>query len=200
MTTEKIYEYLTPVFSVGTMTPSLGVCSNLFDSGRIPFPSSAFLETHLHFWEDPLFMKPLFLSQMKVIRKAKEEEERRKEEEAKKASLETEAVSLSSSSASQYSKASLESDNWNVAIEDKTTPLLVVDNSQPTLNFRLDSISLESDKGSSLFYSLNGGPFREYSEPIAIKDDTSLTVKTKEQGHPSFFLSSKVTVTINEAP
>ena len=72
--------------------------------------------------------------------------------------------------------------------------------SQPTLSFRLDSISLESDKGSPLSYSLNGGPFGEYSESKAIKDDTSLTVKTKEQSRPSFFLSSKVTVTINEAP
>ena len=78
--------------------------------------------------------------------------------------------------------------------------MLEITFSQPTLSFRLDSISLESDNGSSLSYSLNGGPFGEYSEPIAIKDDTSLTVKTKEQGQPSFFLSSKVTVTINEAP
>ena len=72
--------------------------------------------------------------------------------------------------------------------------------SQPTLSFRLDSISLESDMDNSLSYSLNGSPFGEYSKPIAIKDDTSLTVKTKEQGKPSFFLSSKVTVIIDEAP
>ena len=201
VTTEKIYEYLTPVFSVETANPSLSVCSNFFDSGRIPVPSSIFLEIHLHFWEDPLFMKPLFLSQVEAMRKAKEEEERKKEEEAAKiASASSESAPLSSSSASQYSKASSESDNWNVVIEDKTTFLAKVDISQPSLNFRLDSISLESDKGSILSYSLNGSPFREYSEPIAIKDDSSLSVKTKEQGHPSFFLSSKVTVTINEAP
>ena len=72
--------------------------------------------------------------------------------------------------------------------------------SQPDLSFLQDSISLESDEGRSLSYSLNDGPFGEYSEPIAIKDDTSLTVKTKEQVPPPFFLSSKVTVTINEAP
>ena len=78
--------------------------------------------------------------------------------------------------------------------------LLEITFSQTTLSFRLDFISLESDEDSSLSYSLNGGPFGEYNEPIAIKDDTSLTIKTKEQGQPSFFLSSKVTVTINEAP
>ena len=78
--------------------------------------------------------------------------------------------------------------------------MLEITFSQTTLSFRQDSISLESDKGSFLFYSLNGGPFGEYSEPIAIKDDTSLTVKTKEQGPPSFFLSSKVTVNIEESP
>lgn len=39
---------------------------------------------------------------MEAMRKAKEEEERRKEEEAKKASLETEAVSPSSSFTYQY--------------------------------------------------------------------------------------------------
>lgn len=144
-------------------------------------------------------MKPLFLSQVEAIRKAKEEEERRKEE-AKKASLETEAVSLSSSFASQYPYVPTESNNWTIEIEDKATPLLVEDNSQTALRFRLDSISLESDMGSYLAYSLNGGPFGEYSEPIDIEDHSSLTVKTKEQGQPSFFLSSKVTVTINEAP
>ena len=145
-------------------------------------------------------MKPLFLSQVETMRKAKEGQKRKKEEEAKKASLETEAVSPSSSFASQYPYVPTEANNWTIEIEDKTTPLLVEDNSQPILSFRLDSISLESDEGSSLSYSLNGGPFREYIEPIAIKDDTSLTVKTKEQGQPAFFLSSKVTVTINEAP
>lgn len=102
VTTEEIYSYLTPVFSAGTANPSLGVCSNCFDSGRIPVPSSIFLEIHLHFWEDPLFMKPLFLSQVEAMRKAKEEEKRKKEEEAKKASLETEAVSPSSSFTYQY--------------------------------------------------------------------------------------------------
>lgn len=101
---------------------------------------------------------------------------------------------------SQYPYAPTESNSWTIETEDKTTPLLVEDNSQPTLSFRLDSISLESDKGSSLSYSLNGGPFGEYSDPIDIEDGSSLTVKTKEQGQPSFFLSSKVTVTINEAP
>ena len=145
-------------------------------------------------------MKPLFLSQMEAMRKAKEEEKRKKEEEAKKAPLETEAVSPSSSFASQYPYVPTEMNSWTIEIEDKTTPLLVEDNSQPTLSFRLDFISLESDEGSSLSYSLNDDPFREYSEPIAIKDDTSLTVKTKEQGKPSFFLSSKVTVIIDEAP
>ena len=145
-------------------------------------------------------MKPLFLSQVEAMRKAKEEEKRKKEEEAKKAALETEAVSLSSSSASQYSYAPTESNSWTIEIEDKATPLLVGDNSQPTLSFRLDSISLESDMDNSLSYSLNGSPFGEYSKPIAIKDDTSLTVKTKEQGKPSFFLSSQVTVIIDEAP
>ena len=199
VTTEEIYRYLTPVFSAGTANPSLGVCSNCFDSGRIPVPSSIFLEIHLHFWEDPLFMKPLFLSQVEAMRKAKEEEKRKKEEEAKKAALETEAVSLSSSSASQYSYAPTESNSWIIETEDKATPLLIEDSSS-TLSFRLDSISLESDMDNSLSYSLNGSPFGEYSKPIAIKDDTSLTVKTKEQGKPSFFLSSKVTVTINEAP
>ena len=128
------------------------------------------------------------------MRKAKEEEE------AKKASLETEAASLSSSFASQYSYVPTEANSWAIETEDKATPLLVEDNSQPTLSFRLDSISLESNMGSSLSYSLNGGPFGEYSEPIAIRDDTSLTVNTKVQGPPSFFLSLKVTVTINEAP
>lgn len=78
--------------------------------------------------------------------------------------------------------------------------LLEITFSQTTLSFRLDFISLESDEDSSLSYSLNGGPFREYSEPIDVEDYSSLTVKTKEQGQPSFFLSSKVTVTINEAP
>ena len=102
VTTEEFYRYLTPVFSVGTTNPSLGVCSNFFDSGRIPVHSSIFLETHLHFWEDPLFMKSLFLSQVEAMRKAKKEEERRKEEEAKKALLEMEAVSPSSSFTSQY--------------------------------------------------------------------------------------------------
>ena len=199
VTTEEIYRYLTPIFSAGTANPSLGVCSNCFDSGRIPVPSSIFLEIHLHFWEDPLFMKPLFLSQVEAMRKAKEKEKRKKEEEAKKAALETEAVSLSSSSASQYSYAPTESNSWTIETEDKATPLLIEDSSS-TLSFRLDSISLESDESSSLSYSLNGGPFGEYSEPIAIKDDTSLTVKTKEQGKPSFFLSSKVTVIIDEAP
>ena len=144
-------------------------------------------------------MKPLFLPQVEAMRKAKEEEKRKKEE-ANKASQETEAASLSSSFASQFSYVPTEANSWAIETEDKATPLLVEDNSQPTLSFRLDSISLESDEGSSLSYSLNGGPFGEYSEPIAIKDDTSLTVKTKEQGQPSFFLSSKVTVTINEAP
>lgn len=200
VTTEEIYRYLTPVFSVEAANPSLGVCSNFFDSGKIPVPSSIILETHLHFWEDPLFMKPLFLSQVEAMRKAKEKEKQKQEEEAKKASLETEAVSPSSSFASQYPYVPTEANSWTIEIEDKTTPLLVEDNSQPTLSFRLDSISLESDEGSSLSYSLNGGPFREYSEPIDIKDDSSLTVKSKEQGHPSFFLSSKVTVTIDEAP
>ena len=84
--------------------------------------------------------------------------------------------------------------------EDKATFLSREGISQPTLSFLRDSISLESDKGSFLFYSLNGGPFREYSEPIDIEDSSSLTVKTKEQGKPSFFLSSKVTVIIDEAP
>ena len=200
VTTEEIYRYLPPVFSAGTANPSLGVCSNSFDSGRIPVPSSIFLEIHLHFWEDPLFMKPLFLSQEEAMRKAKEEEKRKKEEEAKKASLETEAISPSSSFASQYPYVPTESNSWTIETEDKATPLLVEDNSQPTLSFRLDFISLESDEGSIFSYSLNGGPFREYSEPIAIKDDTSLTVKTKEQGQPSFFLSLKVTVNIDEAP
>lgn len=114
--------------------------------------------------------------------------------------METEAASLSSSFASQYSYVPTEANSWTIKTEDKANPLLVEDNSQPTLSFRLDSISIESDEGSSLSYSLNGGPFGEYSEPIAIKDDPFLTVKTKEQGPPSFFLSSKVTVTINEAP
>ena len=180
VTTEEIYRYLPPVFSAGTANPSLGVCSNSFDSGRIPVPSSIFLEIHLHFWEDPLFMKPLFLSQVEAMRKAKEEEKRKKEEEAKKASLETEAISPSSSFASQYPYVPTEENSRTIETEDKTTPLLVEDDSQPALSFCLDSISLESYKGSSLSYSLNGGPFGEYSEPIAIKDDTSLTVKTKE--------------------
>ena len=114
--------------------------------------------------------------------------------------METEAASLSSSFASQYPYVPTKANSWTIETEDKTTPLLVEDNSQPILSFRLDSISLESDEGSSLSYSLNGGPFREYIEPIAIKDDTSLTVKTKEQGQPSFFLSSKVTVNIEESP
>ena len=199
VTTEEIYRYLPPVFSAGTANPSLGVCSNSFDSGRIPVPSSIFLEIHLHFWEDPLFMKPLFLSQVEAMRKAKEEEKRKKEEEAKKASLETEAISPSSSFASQYPYVPTESNSWTIETEDKATPLLMEDNS-PTLSFRLDSISLESDKDSSFSYSLNGGPFGEYSEPINIEDYSALTVKTKGQGPPSFFLSSKVTVTINEAP
>ena len=199
VTTEEIYRYLPPVFSAGTANPSLGVCSNSFDSGRIPVPSSIFLEIHLHFWEDPLFMKPLFLSQVEAMRKAKEEEKRKKEEEAKKASLETEAISPSSSFASQYPYVPTESNSWTIETEDKATPLLIEDNS-PTLSFRLDSISLESDKDSSFSYSLNGGPFGEYSEPINIEDYSSLTVKTKEQGPLSFFLSSKVTVTTNEAP
>ena len=144
-------------------------------------------------------MKPLFLSQVEAMRKAKEEEERRKEEEAKRASLETEAVSSSSSFASQYPYVPTESNSWTIETEDKATPLLMEDNS-PTLSFRLDSISLESDEGSSLSYSLSGGPFREYSEPIDIKDDNFLIVKTKEQGPLPFFLSSKVTVKIDEAP
>lgn len=133
------------------------------------------------------------------MRKAKEVEKRKKEE-AKKTALETEAISLSSSFASQYPYAPTEANSWTIEIEDKATPLLVEDNSQLTLSFRLDFISLESDEDSSLSYSLNGGPFGEYSEPIDIEDYSSLTVKTKEQGQSSFFLSSKVTVTINEAP
>lgn len=47
-------------------------------------------------------MKPLFLSQVEAMRKAKKEEKRKKEEEAKKAALEMETVSLSSSFAYQY--------------------------------------------------------------------------------------------------
>ena len=113
--------------------------------------------------------------------------------------METEAISPSSSFASQYPYVPTESNSWTIETEDKATPLLMEDNS-PTLSFRLDSISLESDKDSSFSYSLNGGPFGEYSEPINIEDYSSLTVKTKEQGPLSFFLSSKVTVTINEAP
>lgn len=102
VTTEEIYSYLAPVFSAGTANPSIDVCSRLFSSGRIPVPSSVFLEIYLHFWEDPLFMKPLFLSQVEAMRKAKKEEKRKKEEEAKKAALEMETVSLSSSFAYQY--------------------------------------------------------------------------------------------------
>ena len=113
--------------------------------------------------------------------------------------METEAASLSSSFASQFSYVPTEANSWAIETEDKATPLLIEDSSS-TLSFRLDSISLESDMDNSLSYSLNGSPFGEYSKPIAIKDDTSLTVKTKEQGKPSFFLSSKVTVIIDEAP
>ena len=114
--------------------------------------------------------------------------------------METEVASLSSSFASQHSYVPTEANSWAIETEDKATPLTDTDISQPALSFRQDSISLESDMGSSLSYYLNGGPFGEYSEPTAIKDDNSLTVKTKEQGPPSFFRSSKVTVIINEAP
>lgn len=83
VTTEEIYRYLTPVFSVETANPSLSVCFSLFSSGSIPVPSFVFLEMYIHFWEDPLFMKPLFLSKVEAMRKAKEEEKRKKEEAKK---------------------------------------------------------------------------------------------------------------------
>lgn len=72
-------------------------------------------------------MKPLFLSQVEIMRKANEEEKRKKEEEAKRASLETEAVSPSSSFASQYPYVPTEANSWTIETEDETTPLTDTD-------------------------------------------------------------------------
>lgn len=84
VTTEEIYRYLTPVFSVETANPSLSVCSSLFSSGSIPVPSSVFHEIYIHFWENPLFMKPLFLSKMEAMRKAKKEEKRKRKKKQRR--------------------------------------------------------------------------------------------------------------------
>lgn len=62
-------------------------------------------------------MKPLFLFQVEAMRKAKEEEKRKKEEEAKKAALETEAVSPSSSFASQYQYVPTEANSWTMRLK-----------------------------------------------------------------------------------